>query len=66
MTDLLERYLIEIKDRQLHADWEGAKYCATVRKAIELNELEDIINQSVHDLLELTKSAEEKEQELAD
>ena len=31
-----------------------------------MNDLEDIVNQSVHDLLELTKSAEQKEQDLAE
>ena len=34
VSDLCERYLIDLRDKQLNAEWEGASYSSTVRKAI--------------------------------
>jgi hypothetical protein len=66
VSDLCERYLEDVRQRRLKADWEGAAYCETIRKAVELNHLEPIVVKSMVDLLELTKSSEMIEAELAE
>ena len=63
--DLVERYLEDISNRQLKSSWADARYCAISRKCIQLDGLEDLIDQTAQDLIELTKSAGQKEAELS-
>lgn len=64
MTELTERYLCDLKERQRLATWSGAKLVSLIRKPVKLNDLEEIIEKSAEQTIELGKTTETRAAEL--
>lgn len=61
VNDLLQRYLDDLDYRQKEGDPEKATFTGTMRKGVQLNDLEDIVNKLYVKTAGLKKAADEKE-----
>jgi hypothetical protein len=62
-SKLLDRYLDDIRERQARTNMVGSSFSAQVRKPIKLNLLEELIEENTEQIIELNKSAAQKEVE---
>ena len=60
VTDLLNRYLEDLHEREHRSNWEGARLCDIVRKPVTLKDMNIVIEEEAAKCLELLKSSEQK------